>query len=49
VDANDLAVRYTKLAISRDGGDNTQETLCVRLVGRMKHGRIHTRWLAPRR
>src|SRR5262249_59955183 len=43
VDANDLAVRYTKLAISRDGGDNTQETLCVRLVGRMKHGRIHTR------
>jgi Domain of unknown function (DUF1707) len=49
VDANGLAVRYTKLAISRDAGDNTPETLCVRLVGRMKHGRIDTRWVAPRR
>jgi hypothetical protein len=49
VDANELAVRYTKLAISRDAGDNTPETLCVRLVGRMRHGRIDTRWLAPRR
>ena len=48
VDANGLAVRFTKLAISRDAGDNTPETLCVRLVGRMKHGRIDTRWLAPR-
>jgi hypothetical protein len=44
VDANDLAVRYTKLAISRDAGDNTPQTLCVRLVGRMRHGRIDTRW-----
>ena len=49
VDANELSVRYTKLAISRDAGDNTPETLCVRLVGRMKHGRISTRWQAPRR
>ena len=48
VDANELSVRYTKLAISRDAGDNTPETLRVRLVGRMKHGRIGTRWLAPR-
>ena len=40
---------HTKLAISRDAGDNTPETLCVRLVGRMRHGRIDTRWLAPRR
>ena len=48
VNANELAVRYTKLAISRDAGDNTPETLCVRLVGRMRHGRIGTRWLAPR-
>ena len=48
VDANDLAVRHGKLAISRDAGDNTPQTLCVRLVGRMKHGRIGTRWLAPR-
>ena len=49
VDANELAVRHTRLAISRDAGDNTPETLCVRLTGRMKHGRISTRWLAPRR
>ena len=49
VDANELAVRYTELAISRDAGDDTPETLRVRLVGRMRHGRIDTRWLAPRR
>ena len=47
VDANGLAVRHGKLAISRDAGDNTPETLSVRLVGRMRHGRIGTRWLAP--
>jgi Domain of unknown function (DUF1707) len=49
VDANELAVRYTELAINRDAGDNTPETLCVRLVGKMRHARIATRWLAPRR
>jgi hypothetical protein len=49
VDANELSVRHTTVAISRDAGDNTPETLCVRLVGRMRHGRIDTRWLAPRR
>ncbi len=49
VDANELSVRHTRLAISRDAGDNTLETLCVRLAGRMRHGRIGTRWLAPRR
>ena len=49
VDANELAVRHSRLAISRDGGDDTPETLCVRLVGQMRHGRIDTRWLAPRR
>ncbi len=49
VDANELAVRYTELAISRDAGDDTPETLCVRLVGRMRHARIATRWEAPRR
>ena len=48
VDANELSVRHTRLAISRDAGDNTPETLCVHLVGRMRHGRIDTRWLAPR-
>ncbi len=49
VDANELAVRFTRLAISRDAGDNGPETLRVRLVGRMRHARIDTRWLAPRR
>jgi hypothetical protein len=49
VDANGLTVRHTRLAISRDAGDSTPETLHVRLVGRMRHGRIDTRWLAPRR
>jgi hypothetical protein len=49
VDANELAVRHTRLEISRDDGADTPETLHVRLVGRMRHGRIGTRWLAPRR
>ena len=49
VDANGLSVRHCRLAISRDAGDDTPETLRVRLVGRMRHGRIDTRWLAPRR
>ncbi|MEV0404972.1 DUF1707 domain-containing protein [Actinoallomurus sp. NPDC050550] len=49
VDANELSVRHGALAISRDAGDNTPETLHVRLVGRMRHGRIDTRWQAPRR
>jgi Domain of unknown function (DUF1707) len=48
VDANGLSVRHTKLAISRDAGDNTPETLHVHLAGRMRHGRIGTRWVAPR-
>ena len=48
VDANELVVRHTRLAISRDAGDNAPETLCVRLAGRMRHGQISTRWLAPR-
>jgi hypothetical protein len=49
VDANELSVRHSSLAISRDAGDDTPETLHVRLVGRIKHGRIDTRWQAPRR
>jgi Domain of unknown function (DUF1707) len=49
VDANELAVRFTSLEISRDAGDNTPETLRVRLVGRMRHGQITARWLTPRR
>ncbi|WP_433190715.1 DUF1707 SHOCT-like domain-containing protein [Actinoallomurus sp. CA-150999] len=49
VDANELSVRHSALAISRDAGDNAPETLHVRLVGRMRHGRIGTRWEAPSR
>jgi hypothetical protein len=45
VDANELSVRHSSLAISRDAGDNAPETLSVHLVGRMRHGRISTRWL----
>ncbi len=48
VDANELSVRHTRVAISRDAGDNTPETLSIHLAGRMRHGRIDTRWLAPR-
>ena len=44
VDANELSVRHTALAISPDDGGNTPETLHVHLAGRMKHGRINTRW-----
>ncbi|GAA4233038.1 hypothetical protein FHR32_004338 [Streptosporangium album] len=49
VDANELSVRHSMVAISRDAGDNTPETLHVRLVGRMRHGRLDARWQAPRR
>jgi hypothetical protein len=42
-------VRFTQLAISRDAGDNTPETLSIHLVGRIRHARIGTRWQAPRR
>jgi hypothetical protein len=48
VDANGLSVRHSKLAISRDAGDNTPETLHIHLTGRMKHARIGTQWPAPR-
>ena len=48
VDANGLAVRHSRLAISRNGGDNAPQTLSVRLAGRMRHGRISTRWVEPR-
>jgi hypothetical protein len=48
VDANELSVRYTKLSISRDAGDNAPETLRVRLAGRARHAQIDARWLPPR-
>ena len=44
VDANGLSVRHGLLEINRDAGDNAPETLQVHLVGRMKHGRLATRW-----
>ena len=49
VDANELAVRHGRLAISRDAGDETPETLHVRLVGKMRYGKIQIRFiqLAP--
>jgi hypothetical protein len=49
VDANELRVKHGALAISPDAGDDAPETLHVRLVGKMKHGRISTRWVPPRR
>jgi len=49
VDANGLSARHSQLAISTNAGDDTPETLHVRLVGRMRHARISTRWQAPRR
>jgi hypothetical protein len=48
VNANALTAKHSKLAISRDAGDNAPETLQVHLVGRVKYGRIGTRWVAPR-
>ena len=47
VDANDLTVRHGELAVTRNAGDDTPQTLRVRLVGRMKHGKIGTRWSTP--
>ena len=47
VDANELKVKHGQLRISRDAGDDTPETLHVRLTGRMKHGRISARWPSP--
>jgi hypothetical protein len=48
VDANELSVRHSTLEIGIDADDSTPETLHVRLVGRMRHGRVGTRWQAPR-
>lgn len=48
VDANELRVKHGQLAISRDADDDTPPTLAVHLTGRMKHGRIGARWVAPR-
>ncbi|WP_433471678.1 hypothetical protein ACQPZP_22325 [Spirillospora sp. CA-142024] len=42
VDANEVSVRHNELAIGRGAGDDTPETLHVRLAGRMRYGRLHT-------
>ncbi|MFB4306375.1 DUF1707 domain-containing protein [Actinomadura sp. GTD37] len=44
VDANDLSVRHSVLAIDRNAGDDTPETLHVRLVGKMRHGLLSAHW-----
>ncbi|GAA3655773.1 hypothetical protein GCM10022224_018640 [Nonomuraea antimicrobica] len=40
LDANELSVRHSTLAINRDADDDTPETLRIRLTGRMRHGRL---------
>lgn len=47
VDANDLRVKFGGTAITRTAGDSTPTTLRIRLVGRLKHGGIETKWIAP--
>ncbi|WP_106400908.1 DUF1707 SHOCT-like domain-containing protein [Actinocorallia populi] len=49
VNANELSVRYSQVTISRDTGDDTPETLHVRVVGRIRHGRLSARWQTPSR
>ncbi|MFI9559262.1 DUF1707 domain-containing protein [Nonomuraea endophytica] len=49
VDANELSVRHSQLAITRDTADTTPETLHVRLVGRIRHAHLSTRWQNPHR
>ncbi|MFA1550617.1 DUF1707 domain-containing protein [Actinomadura chokoriensis] len=49
VDANELSVRHSALAINRSAGDDTPETLHVRLVGKLRHGLLTTHWQAPPR
>ncbi|MEV4258697.1 DUF1707 domain-containing protein [Spirillospora sp. NPDC049652] len=48
VDANGLSARHSVLAITRDAGDDAPETLRVRVVGRLRHGHLETRWRSPR-
>lgn len=47
VDANDLAVKFGGTSITRDAGDGTPPRLRIRVVGRLKHGGIETRWVKP--
>ena len=47
VDANDLRVKFGGSSITRTAGDGTPIRLRIRLVGRLKHGGVETRWLRP--
>jgi hypothetical protein len=47
VDANELAVKYGATTITRSAGDGTPTTLRIRIVGRLKHGGVETRWVTP--
>ncbi|MBX9391200.1 DUF1707 domain-containing protein [Streptomonospora nanhaiensis] len=49
VDANELAVRYGQVDIGRNPYAGTPAALRVRVVGRLRHGRIGARWQAPQR
>ncbi|MEU5883033.1 DUF1707 domain-containing protein [Spirillospora sp. NPDC047279] len=49
LDAGEVSVRHSVVAIDRDADDGTPETLYVRLEGRLLHGRLAARWQAPRR
>ncbi|MFI6503953.1 DUF1707 domain-containing protein [Nonomuraea typhae] len=49
VNANELSVRHSLVSLGRDAGDGTPQTLHVRLVGRMRHGQLTTRWQPPHR
>ncbi|ACU74574.1 protein of unknown function DUF1707 [Catenulispora acidiphila DSM 44928] len=47
VDANDLRVKFGGTSITRTAGDDTPITLRIRIVGRLKHGAVGTRWARP--
>jgi hypothetical protein len=43
-DVDHLKVRYTHVGIRPDGEPDAPVVLRVRLAGRMRYGRIETRW-----
>jgi hypothetical protein len=47
VEADELTVRYTDVDIGRATGHDARVILRVRLAGRMRYGRIETRWPRP--
>ncbi|MFI0368907.1 DUF1707 domain-containing protein [Actinomadura sp. 1N219] len=40
VDANELSVRHSSIAIDRNADDDAPETLHIRLTGRLRHGHL---------